>query len=65
MIDANEILPLMDSIDNYLNTLLSLMRGESIGAILVFFAVNGLKIEYRISFGLVCVLYVYQNLTSL
>ncbi len=54
----------MDSVDNYLNTLLSLIE-EKHEAILVFFAVNSLKIEYRISFGLVCVIYVYQNLTSL
>ena len=28
VIDANEILPLMDSVDNYLNTLLSLIEGK-------------------------------------
>ena len=27
--DANEILPLMDSVDNYLNTLLSLIEGKA------------------------------------
>ena len=29
VIDANEILPLMDSVDNYLNTLLSLIEGKA------------------------------------